>query len=67
VLRRLTELADATGVVRLAEGQDGLAAELGLSRITVNRSLQQLARRGALSVTRGRVSLRTRPAASGFG
>jgi CRP-like cAMP-binding protein len=58
VLRRLAELADDTGIAVLAEGQDGLAAELGLSRITVNRSLQQLARRGELSVTRGRVSLR---------
>ncbi len=67
VLQRLAELADETGVAVLTEGQDGLAAELGLARITVNRSLQQLARRGELSVTRGRVSLTTRRVASGCG
>ncbi len=65
VWQRLTDLADEAGVAVLADGQDGLAAELGLARITVNRALQQLALRSELSVTRGRVSLRSRSAASG--
>ncbi|MFC7625564.1 Crp/Fnr family transcriptional regulator [Microlunatus sp. GCM10028923] len=56
-LRRLTELADADGVAALADGQQGLADELGLSRITVNRTLQQLVRRGDILLTRGRVEL----------
>ncbi|GAB3739060.1 Crp/Fnr family transcriptional regulator [Microlunatus parietis] len=56
-LRRLTELADADGVAALVDGQQGLADELGLSRVTVNRALQQLVRRGDIRLTRGRVEL----------
>jgi CRP/FNR family transcriptional regulator len=36
--------------VGLPAGQQGLAEELGLSRVTVNRALQQLARTGAISL-----------------
>jgi CRP/FNR family transcriptional regulator, cyclic AMP receptor protein len=36
--------------VRLPAGQQGLAEELGLSRVTVNRALQHLARAGTVSV-----------------
>jgi CRP/FNR family transcriptional regulator, cyclic AMP receptor protein len=47
----LTASASGTApLVRLPAGQQGLAEELGLSRVTVNRALQQLARTGAVSV-----------------
>jgi CRP/FNR family transcriptional regulator, cyclic AMP receptor protein len=36
--------------VHLPAGQQGLAEELGLSRVTVNRALQQLARTGSVSI-----------------
>jgi CRP/FNR family transcriptional regulator, cyclic AMP receptor protein len=45
--------ASASGArltVRLPAGQQGLAEELGLSRVTVNRALQQLARVGTVSI-----------------
>jgi CRP/FNR family transcriptional regulator, cyclic AMP receptor protein len=38
----------ATPAIGLPAGQQGLAEELGLSRVTVNRALQQLARAGAI-------------------
>jgi len=41
---------DATMTVRLPAGQQGLAEELGLSRVTVNRALRQLARAGIISI-----------------
>jgi CRP/FNR family transcriptional regulator len=41
---------DATLAVRLPAGQQGLAEELGLSRVTVNRALRQLARAGTISI-----------------
>lgn len=40
----------ATPTVYLPAGQQGLAEELGLSRVTINRALQQLARAGIISV-----------------
>jgi CRP/FNR family transcriptional regulator len=40
----------ATPTIRLPAGQQGLAEELGLSRVTVNRALQQLARSGTVSI-----------------
>jgi CRP/FNR family transcriptional regulator, cyclic AMP receptor protein len=40
----------ARPTVRLPAGQQGLAEELGLSRATVNRALQQLAHAGAISL-----------------
>jgi CRP/FNR family transcriptional regulator len=40
----------ATPAVHLPAGQQGLAEELGLSRVTVNRALRQLARTGTISV-----------------
>lgn len=40
----------ATSAVRLPAGQQGLAEEIGLSRVTVNRALQRLARAGIVSV-----------------
>ena len=40
----------ATLTVRLPAGQQGLAEELGLSRVTVNRALRQLARAGTISI-----------------
>jgi len=44
----------STTIVRLPAGQQGIAEELGLSRVTVNRALQHLARTGVI---------RTRPRA----
>jgi CRP/FNR family transcriptional regulator, cyclic AMP receptor protein len=41
--------------IQLTAGQQGLAEELGLSRVTVNRVLQALARSGAVRVRRGAV------------
>lgn len=35
-------------LIRLPAGQQGIAEELGLSRVTVNRALQQLVRSGAI-------------------
>lgn len=40
----------ARPTVGLPAGQQGLAEELGLSRVTVNRALQQLARAGTISL-----------------
>jgi CRP/FNR family transcriptional regulator, cyclic AMP receptor protein len=40
----------ASPAVHLPAGQQGLAEELGLSRVTVNRALQQLARSGTVSI-----------------
>ena len=40
----------ASPAVHLPAGQQGLAEELGLSRVTVNRALQQLARTGTVSI-----------------
>lgn len=40
----------ATPTVRLPAGQQGLAEELGVSRVTVNRALRQLARSGIVGV-----------------
>lgn len=42
-------------LVPLPAGQQGMAEELGLSRITVNRVLQSLMRSGAVSIHRGAV------------
>jgi CRP/FNR family cyclic AMP-dependent transcriptional regulator len=44
-------------LIPLAAGQQGLAEELGLSRVTVNRALQSLMRSGAVRVHRGAVEL----------
>ena len=41
---------DARPTIALPAGQQGLAEELGLSRVTVNRALQRLARAGAISL-----------------
>lgn len=55
-VRRLVGwLLAATGsgpapAIRLPAGQQGLAEEIGLSRVTVNRALRQLARDGIVSV-----------------
>jgi len=40
----------ATPTIRLPAGQRGVAEELGLSRVTVNRAFQQLVRAGAISI-----------------
>jgi CRP/FNR family transcriptional regulator, cyclic AMP receptor protein len=42
--------SSAAPAIRLPAGQQGLAEELGLSRVTVNRALQQLARAGTISI-----------------
>lgn len=42
-------------LVPLPAGQQGMAEELGLSRVTVNRVLQSLMRSGAVSIHRGAV------------
>lgn len=50
-LARWLLTASASGarpVIRLPAGQQGLAEELGLSRVTVNRALQQLTRAGTI-------------------
>jgi CRP/FNR family transcriptional regulator, cyclic AMP receptor protein len=47
--------AASTRVIRLPAGQQGIAEELGLSRVTVNRALQQLARTGAIRTRPGMV------------
>jgi CRP/FNR family transcriptional regulator, cyclic AMP receptor protein len=49
--RWLLAAAPGAGLtVRLPAGQQGLAEELGLSRVTVNRALRQLARAGTVSI-----------------
>lgn len=42
-------------LVPLPAGQQGMAEELGLSRVTVNRALQSLMRSGAVTIQRGAV------------
>jgi CRP/FNR family transcriptional regulator, cyclic AMP receptor protein len=44
-------------LIPLPAGQQGLAEELGLSRVTVNRVLQSLMRSGAVRIHRGAVQL----------
>jgi CRP/FNR family transcriptional regulator, cyclic AMP receptor protein len=44
-------------VVRLPGGQQGLGEELGLSRVTVNRALQALARAGVVRLRPGRIEV----------
>jgi CRP/FNR family transcriptional regulator len=46
------------GVIPLPGGQEALAEELGLSRVTVNRALQALVRCGAARVRRGSLEVR---------
>jgi len=58
LMNRLEEMADHTGAVRLEGGQEGLAAELGLARLTVTRTLRGLADEGLIHVGRGYVQLR---------
>lgn len=54
VARWLTEQRMRHGaLVPLPAGQQGMAEELGLSRVTVNRALQSLTRSGAVSMQRG--------------
>jgi CRP/FNR family transcriptional regulator, cyclic AMP receptor protein len=48
-------LEDGGGVVPLPAGQAGLGAELGLSRVTVNRALQSLRVRGLIEIRSGGV------------
>jgi CRP/FNR family transcriptional regulator, cyclic AMP receptor protein len=47
---RTASQSGAAPVIRLPAGQQGLAEELGLSRVTVSRALQHLARAGAISL-----------------
>ncbi|MBX6355475.1 MAG: Crp/Fnr family transcriptional regulator [Micromonosporaceae bacterium] len=51
-LARRLEAGSTT--VRLPAGQAGLAAELGLSRVTVNRALRSLRARGLISISAAR-------------
>lgn len=44
-------------LVPLPTGQQGMAEELGLSRVTVNRALRSLARSGVVSIHRGAVQV----------
>lgn len=56
VARWLSRRTEAGGeTVSLPGGQAGLAAELGLSRVTVNRALQALRTRGLVAVSPGAV------------
>lgn len=57
VLDRLREMADSHGEISLHDGQDGLAAELGLSRVTVTRALGTLTDHGVVRVRRNHVQL----------
>ena len=57
VLDRLREMADSHGEIPLHDGQDGLAADLGLSRVTVTRALGTLTDRGVVRVRRNHVQL----------
>jgi CRP-like cAMP-binding protein len=50
VLQRLRLLVDHTGCAQPPNGQAGLADELGLTRVTVNRALRQLIDTGVVSV-----------------
>jgi CRP/FNR family cyclic AMP-dependent transcriptional regulator len=50
VLQRLRLLADDSGTARLPDGQAGLADELGLTRVTVSRTLRQLADSGLITL-----------------
>ena len=45
--------AASTPVIRLPAGQQGIAEELGLSRVTVNCALQHLARTSAIRTRPG--------------
>lgn len=60
VLDRLRQMADSQGVIALEYGQDGLAAELGLSRVTVTRALGELADQGVVRVRRKRIEMQPR-------
>lgn len=53
----LERCAAGQTMVPLDAGQQGLAEELGLSRVTVNRVLQALKRAGAVRVRRGAVEI----------
>jgi len=44
-------------LIPLPAGQQGLAEELGLSRVTVNRALQSRMRSGAVRIHRGAIQL----------
>jgi CRP/FNR family transcriptional regulator len=57
VLDRLREMADSHGTIALTDGQEGLAAELGLSRVTVTRALGALTTEGVLQVRRNRIQM----------
>lgn len=57
VLDRLREMADPQGAIALDDGQDGLAAELGLSRVTITRALGRLTDDGMVRVRRNHVQL----------
>lgn len=60
VLNRLREMADSQGAIALDDGQDGLAAELGLSRVTVTRALGALTDEGVVRVRRNRIQMQPR-------
>jgi CRP-like cAMP-binding protein len=66
VARQLARLAgmyaggDAAAEIRLT--QDDIAGMAGTTRATTNKVLQELAARGVLSLSRGRIVVRDRPA-----
>ena len=60
VLDRLREMADSRGAIALDDGKDGLAAELGLSRVTVTRALGELTNEGVVRVRRKRIEMQPR-------
>jgi DNA-binding MarR family transcriptional regulator len=55
--RVLHLLADPTGTVHLPDGQSGLATGLGLTRLTINRTLQHLSKQGHLTTIRHTIHL----------
>ena len=62
--RKLGELADASGLVRLTHQQ--LATELGTAREVVSRQVQEFQRRGWVAASRGEIRLVDRAALDAF-
>lgn len=52
--------ADDAGRVPLGQSQEALARSIGTTRVTVNRSLRQFARRGLIDVRDGQIVIRDR-------
>lgn len=60
--RWLLMAADRTGRTRMEVTQDGVAAQLGAQRTTINTAAQTLRRRKAIAFSRGRLRIESRAA-----